>query len=139
MNATPLLLFPDALVSARQRRALSQRHLAVEMQMDPSHVCALEKGRKGAVTPALLERLAKALGLSAEERAGLEWAAIHDQVVLCARDHAGEDAARMVSLGLQAQRALSTEEQQGVRALLFQLVSAKRALTSLAGGHSMSP
>ena len=139
MKATPLLLFPDALVSARQRRALNQRHLAVEMQMDPSHVCALEKGRKGAITPVLLERLAKALDLTAAEKADLGWVAKHDQVVLCARDHAGEEAARMVSLALQAQRALSAEEQQGVKDLLFELMNAKYALTSLVQRRSMNP
>src|ERR1700733_6170281 len=59
----------------RQRSGLSQTHLAELASMSPAAVGALEQGSRRAPYRQTIELLANALGLSSDERAGLEAAA----------------------------------------------------------------
>lgn len=59
--------FATLLVTARERRGITQAQLATSAGLTPSYVCLLENRKKPPPSDGVCERLAAALGISAKE------------------------------------------------------------------------
>lgn len=67
--------FGTSLLLARSRRGLSQASVARRAGVDPSYLAAIERGRRRVPRPETVTRLADSLGLTAGERAKVEYIA----------------------------------------------------------------
>ena len=78
-----LLQFPVQLRQARQRRASSQKALALTLGLDQAFFCGVEKGRRPPFSDRLIEKVSEALALSDRASERLAWSARHDRFVRC--------------------------------------------------------
>lgn len=63
--------FSEHLRALRFVHRLSQKAVAIDAGLDGSYLSSLERGRRGAPRAQMVERLASAIGLNAEEKAQL--------------------------------------------------------------------
>ncbi|MEH0166702.1 helix-turn-helix domain-containing protein [Roseateles microcysteis] len=132
MNAKICSRLPSMIRAAREAAGVSQKALAADLAVDQTQLCALEKGRRGVQDRQTLERIASALRLDQAALDELVWAMSHDRVVASVERSGLPKATALVSLALQASRALSQEEMRGLESLISDLLEGKRQLSRLA-------
>ncbi len=131
MSLKNLLKLPTRLIEAREKADVTQRALAAEMGVHPTHLCGVERGRRRVNQPDFLPRFVLALGLSSAHLSELRWALMHDQVIQHA--HAvglAEVELMLISLALQVGHELDGGERAGIERLLAAALHSKRVLRS---------
>jgi transcriptional regulator with XRE-family HTH domain len=117
-----VLLFPLALTRLRKERGVMQKTAALELRVDPTVLCAVEKGTRAPLDDAQIKRAREVFRLSEDEAAQLQWAAHHDRLV----GHLGSKGATeaevaFISTGLHALRHLQPQQINGLMASLQQI------------------
>ncbi|MDL5030959.1 hypothetical protein QRD43_03490 [Pelomonas sp. APW6] len=109
-----------------------QKTFAHSLRLDAGQLCAVERGTRGPLDAASLERAAALLSLSASERRELEWAARHDRLVKHAiREGAWRDEVELYSLCLEALHNLRPEQRIGLVQLVRRFNDSAKELASL--------
>ena len=124
----PRRKLPGGLRNARHARGVSQKRLALDAEIDQSHLCAIERGRGGPPSPSLLARLVSALKLDANGIDALRQAALHDAVIQRIADEQGTRGAGLVSAALEAGWRLAPLELKGAEDYLRGLLRGRDAL-----------
>ncbi|TBO29301.1 XRE family transcriptional regulator [Aquabacterium lacunae] len=128
----PLLRFPEELGRLRQSRKLSQKSLALTIDMDPSQLSGLERGSRPPPNPATIADIASALTLDQSELSLLEWCARHDRCVRFILEVAASPReAQLVSQVLRASALLDNAQQEGLSEYLKGLQLAAQRMASL--------
>lgn len=131
-------LFPMVLTGLRKSRAVLQKTAALEMGIDPTVLCAIEKGARAPLDDEQIKQVIKVLRLSEEEAAQLQWAAHHDRLV-GHLEHKGATEAEMafISTGLHALRHLQPQQVSGLMASLQQIDKSASLVAALGKSTSM--
>ena len=124
---------------AREAAGASQKAIAADLAIDQSQLCAIERGRRGIQDREALVRLAAVLKLEPTALDELVWAMNHDRVIASVQKAGLAQAVALVSLALQASRALSQDETRGLEDLLSGLLKGKRQLSQLARRSKEAP
>lgn len=122
--------------AARDAAGTSQKVLAKELAVDQTQLSAWERGRRSVQDRRTLERIANALKLSADGLEDLVWAMNHDRVIASTVRSDLPEAARLVSLALQASHVLSQDETRGLERRVAELIDGKRQLPQLVAPQS---
>lgn len=132
MQVQNLFQVPGLLRQLREQSGLSQKALALQIGIDPSLLCALEKGRRHIHGRAQMEAIGKTLLLEPSHSQAMTAAWAHDRVFIDAQ-RAGYPlpALRLVSAGLIASMCLSNEELGGLAQNIHSAVCSKRELAKL--------
>ncbi|WP_153167214.1 helix-turn-helix transcriptional regulator [Thauera sp. 2A1] len=110
--------FGTQLFQLRLRRRRLQKQVALRAGIDPSYLAALERGRRPAPAPTLLQRLADSLDASDAERANLIRAAAADRLMTAlANVEADLPSASLLIDFLRVLPALSAAERDAFSAL----------------------
>jgi transcriptional regulator with XRE-family HTH domain len=117
-----VLLFPLVLTQLRKERGLMQKTAALELGVDPTVLCAVEKGTRAPLDDEQIKRVREVFRLSEEVVKQLQWAAHHDRLV----GHLGSKGATeaevaFISTGLHALRNLQPQQISGLMASLQQI------------------
>lgn len=113
---------------------MTQRAVAASIGIHPTHLCGIERGRRQISHPGVLEQLARALTLSADDLKGFRWALAHDQVIEGARTAGLSEAAlALLSIFLELEHELDQDELAGIQRLMVTALQSKRVLSSYAG------
>lgn len=131
------LQFPQEVLRLRSVKQLSQKALALTIQMDQSQLSGIERGTRPPPTDVALDRIAGALALAPNQRTNLEWAARHDRCVRFVMECSDSmDDVQLVSQVLIAAHELTTEQRLGLVNYLKSVRSAAQQLSQLQGqGH----
>ncbi len=135
---TAPFLFPLVLTRLRKSRAVLQKTAALEMGIDPTVLCSIEKGARAPLDDEQIKQVIKVLRLSEEEAAQLQWAAHHDRLV-GHLEHKGATEAEMafISTGLHALRHLQPQQVSGLMASLQQIDKSASLVAALGKSTSM--
>lgn len=131
MHAQTILLFPQLLRQLRTQKQLSQKALALTVQIDQSRLCALEKGRLTTADNGLISRLSQALDLDSGEHRQLQSAIEHDRLMEELARTSLARAGDAMSKLLQAAEYLSQDELLGLSAEIDAVSRSKRRLQTL--------
>lgn len=127
-----LLLFPLLFTRLRKSRGVMQKTAAVDFGVDPTVLCAVEKGTRVPFDDEQIKRACEVFGLSDEEVAQLRWAAHHDRLIgHLANKGASETEVAFVSTGLHALRHLQPQQISGLMASLQQINKSASLVASL--------
>lgn len=111
---------------------MSQKALALTIQMDQARLCALEKGRLISREVNLVDRISDAMTLSSPERHQLQLAFEHDKLMVELQHTPFVRASAAISNLLRASECLTNDELQGLSAEIESISTSKRRLRSLA-------
>lgn len=133
-----VLLFPFLLTRLRKGRGVMQKTAALELGVDPTVLCAVEKGTRAPLDAEQIKRASEVFHLSDEEAAQLQWAAHHDRLV----GHLGSKGATeaevaFISTGLHALRHLQPQQISGLMASLQQINKSASLVASLAKSNPL--
>lgn len=129
-----LLQFPAELVKLRRSRNLSQKALALSLQMDQSQLSGLERGTRPPPSQSTIALIAAALSLGATEQSRLEWSARHDRCIRLMEDAAvSTQEAMLVSQVLSTAVLMNSRQREGLSDYLRNLQSAAVQMNSLTG------
>ena len=118
MTFHKLLLVPESLRAFRLRSGMSQKALALSMEVDQAALCAVEKGRRGTLPHGAMDKLAKALQLGDGERESLRWQGEHDRLLKELAQGPLSGALELVSAALIAYSRLGSRARAGLVELL---------------------
>ncbi|QAZ39567.1 hypothetical protein C1M51_09035 [Methylibium sp. Pch-M] len=131
MKGKKYLKLPSALVGARVRLGLRQKTVAIDTGLGTSYLCALERGRRPVPADDVLDRLAGSFVALPQAAVELRWAATHDRVMQTLDADGQGDLAEVVSLAMDAARALSGAKRVGLANVLARALRSSRFLESL--------
>lgn len=121
-NETALLRFPAELVKLRRSRNLSQKALALTLQMDQSQLSGLERGTRPPPGQGTLDSICTALTLCSSEQRQLEWSARHDRCIRLVADAAAStQEAALVSQVLSTALLMNSRQMEGLSEYLRSL------------------
>lgn len=131
-------LFPMVLTRLRKSRSVLQKTAALVMGIDPTVLCAIEKGVRAPLDDEQIKQAIEVLRLSEEEAAQLQWAAHHDRLV-GHLGHKGATEAEMafISAGLHALRHLQPQQIKGLMANLQQIDKSASLVAALGKSNSL--
>jgi transcriptional regulator with XRE-family HTH domain len=133
MEVQNFAVLPPLLRGARLAAKLSQKAVAVQLEIDQSHWCGIEKGRRPLPREGALQRFAVLVRATASAAEEMHWAATHDRIVAQAlKEKMPEPAVALLSKCLRAARVLSTTELQGLLATVDSAIASKQELQHLA-------
>jgi transcriptional regulator with XRE-family HTH domain len=126
------LLFPLMLTRLRKSRGLLQKTAALDLGIDPTVLCAIEKGTRTPLDNSQINKLVDVFRLSEEEAIHLRWAAHHDRLVghLESRGATSTEVA-FISTALHALRHLQPQQISGLIASLQQIDKSASLVASL--------
>jgi transcriptional regulator with XRE-family HTH domain len=133
-----LLLFPTLFTQLRKSRGVLQKTAAVDFGVDPTVLCAVEKGTRAPLDDAQIKRAREVFRLSEDEAAQLQWAAHHDRLV----GHLGSKGATdtevaFISTGLHALRHLQPQQISGLIASLQQINQSASLVAALGKSNNL--
>lgn len=129
-----LMRFPAELVKLRRSRNLSQKALALSLQMDQSQLSGLERGTRPPPSQSTIASIAAALSLGADEQSRLEWSARHDRCIRLVGGAAGSaQEAMLVSQVLSTAVLMNSRQREGLSDYLRSLQSAAVQMNRLTG------
>ena len=142
MNLQKLLLLPGSLRAFRLRTGMSQKALALSVNVDQAVLCAAEKGRRGPLPDEAMVRLAKSLGLAPDERESLRWQGEHDRLLKEIARGPLSGAMEIVSTAVVAHNRLGPRARAGLIELLKRKALSGQDvhdLEDLVGGSNEEP
>lgn len=140
MKDQRFLVFPTRLRQLRTLRQVSQKALALSIQMDQARLCALEKGRLISREVNLVSRISDAMALSRPESHQLQLAFEHDKFLVELQHTPFVRASAAISHLLRASELLTDEELEGLSAEIEALNTSKRRLRNLADrAYALAP
>lgn len=127
-----LLLFPATFTRLRKSRGVMQKTAALDLGVDPTVLCSIEKGTRIPLDDMQIKRAVEVFQFSEEEVSQLQWAAHHDRLV----GHLGQKGAtetevEFISMGLHALRHLQPQQISGLMASLQQIDKSARLVAAL--------
>ncbi|MEA3395281.1 MAG: helix-turn-helix domain-containing protein [Pseudomonadota bacterium] len=135
----PLLLFPLVFKRLRKSRGLLQKTTALDLGLDATVLCAIEKGTRAPLGDDLLKRAAQLFCLSGEEVRQLQWAAHHDRLVGHLEDKgATETEVEFISTGLHALRHLQPQQINGLMSSLQEIEKSASLVASLGKSNPLA-
>lgn len=131
-------MFPAVLTRLRKGRGLLQKTTALELGVDPTVLCAVEKGTRAPLDDEQINRVIEVFRLSEDEAAQLRWAAHHDRLVgQLENKGATETEVAFISTGLHALRHLQPQQISGLMASLQQINKSASLVASLSKSHPL--
>jgi transcriptional regulator with XRE-family HTH domain len=131
-SSTSLVLrFPQAIERLLRNKQVSQKKLALTINMDQSQLSGLVRGHRPPPSKALLGLICNALELTSNESAELEEAAKHDRCIRSVETLIDEDECAMFSQLLRVAPTLSSEQRKGLANYLTQLHGAAQQIAQL--------
>jgi transcriptional regulator with XRE-family HTH domain len=124
-------LLPTMLIAARRHSRITQKSAAFGAGLDPSYLCALERGRRLVPRPDVVSAICKGLNLSDIECAELNWAAAHDRVLIAVQSEGLISHATLVSAALRAAHYLEDRELAGLEQQIVRSIQSKQHLLDL--------
>lgn len=144
MAVHSLQVFPARLRIARTTAGLKQETIAAAIGVNPSLLCALEKGRRWMTNEELVPRLVQALNSRPNEAEALRQAAMHDKAIhTLQRLGFPLELLVLVSQTLRLTEVLSPAEIEHLTGYMGKLRSNKTSLAPMlapdpaAGEHAM--
>jgi transcriptional regulator with XRE-family HTH domain len=126
------LHFPRSFRRIRTVRGLLQKTVALQLDVDPGALCAVEKGTRGPFDHKLLAKAAKLLLLTEDEQAELSWAAHHDRLVgLLSNRGASPMEVELISASLHALHHLRAEQRAGLLASVRRIGESAQLVANL--------
>ena len=127
-----LLLFPLLFTRLRKSRGVMQKSAALDFGVDPTVLCAVEKGTRVPFDDEQIKRASEVFRLSEEEVAHLKWAAHHVRLIVhLGNKGASETEVAFISTVLHALRHLQPEQISGLMASLQQINKSASLVASL--------
>jgi DNA-binding XRE family transcriptional regulator len=127
-----LLLFPLLFTRLRKSRGVMQKTAALDFGVDPTVLCAVEKGTRIPFDDEQIKRVTEVFRLSEEEVTQLQWAAHHDRLIVhLGSKGATETEVAFISTGLHALRHLQPQQISGLMASLQQIKKSASLVASL--------
>ena len=127
------LLFPSTFARLRKNRRLLQKSTADKLGVDPTVLCAIEKGTRAPLDDKQIAKAVEVLKLADEDASQLRWAAHHDRLIGHLEQRGATEAEVVfISTGLHALRHLQPQQIVGLTGTLEQIGKSARMVASLA-------
>lgn len=127
------LHFPRSFRRIRTARGLLQKTVALQLEVDPAALCAVEKGTRGPFDQKLMAKAAQLLRLTDKEHAELSWAAHHDRLIGLLRNRGASDTEiALISASLHALHHLQPSQHSGLLASVKRVGESAELISKLA-------